>query len=228
MTCREIIKLLQKQYNPKNVEGMARFGIASKNTLGIAIPFLRGLAEKIGTDHALALELWETGIHEARILAGIIADPELITQKQMDSWAKDFDSWDICDCACTNLFDRSKFALKKIYQWHMRKEEFVKRASFSTIAGVTCHNRKLGNKVFIKFFPLIKKASIDERNFVKKAVNWALRNIGKRNSALNKQALKFANTLLQLDSKSARWIAKDAVRELSSPQVLKRLAKKNI
>jgi 3-methyladenine DNA glycosylase AlkD len=228
MNCKEVLSVLRKEYNPKNVRGMAHFGIHVDNALGISMPFLRNLAKKIGKDHNLSQELWKTGIHEARILASMVDEPEQLTQKQMNAWVKDFNSWDICDQVCMNLFSKSKYAVKKIYDWQNRKEEFVKRTSFTLIACVAWHDETLKDSEFIKFFALIKKVANDERNFVKKAVNWALRNIGKRNMALNKEAVKFANTLLKLDSKSAHWKAKDAIRELSSPQVLNRLAKKDI
>ncbi len=216
MTKKEVIKKLKSQANPKNVEGMARFGINPKGTLGISISVLRPLAKKIGKDHKLALELWASGIHEARILAGFIAEPSKFTEKQMEKWVSDFDSWDVCDQVCSSLFDKTEFAYRKVSEWAERKEEFVKRAGFVLIAVLAVHDKEASDKDFEKFFPLIKKHSCDERNFVMKAVNWALRQIGKRNLTLNKKAIKLAKEIEKIDSKSARWIAKDALRELTS------------
>ena len=176
-----IIKRIKSLSNPKNVQGMARFGINLKNTYGVPIPELRKMAKEIGTNHALALELWTTGIHEARILASMIADKDKITSKQMDSWVKDFDSWDVCDQCCMNLFRWTKHAHKKVLQWSKDKKEFVRRAGFALLAAMA-FDHKQGD--FEQYFPLIKKYSIDERNFVKKAVNWALRQIGKRDKIM--------------------------------------------
>lgn len=209
----QIVKKLKALANPKDVEGMARFGINPKGTLGVSIPALRKMAREIGKDHSLALELWETGIHEARILAGMIADSQKLTRGQMESWVKDFDSWDVCDQVCSNLFDRTPFAHQKAKEWSGRKEEFVKRAGFALMAALAVHDKKAVDKDFLKFFPLIKKHSVDERNFVKKAVNWALRQIGKRNLKLRRAAIKLAQEILKKDSRSARWIANDALRE---------------
>jgi len=223
MTSAEILKKLESMSNPKNVAGMARFGINPENTLGISIPELRNLAKKIGKDHKLALQLWSSEIHEARLLAGFVDESEKITEKQMESWAKDFDSWDICDQVCSNLFDKIPGISKKSVEWSARKEEFVKRAGFTLMACLAVHNKKAGNKSFEKFLPIIKRESTDERNFVRKAVNWALRQIGKRNLKLNKSAIKTAKEIQKINSKSARWIAGDALRELTGSPVQKRL-----
>ncbi|MFH1067660.1 MAG: DNA alkylation repair protein [bacterium] len=211
---REITAKLKSLANSKNVEGMARFGINSKETLGISIPVLRKMAKEIGKDHALALELWETGIHEARLLAGFIADPQQLTRKQMEKWVKDFDSWDVCDQVCSNLFDRTPFAYQKAKEWSEKKSEFVKRAGFVLMAALSVHDKKATDKDFLQFFPLIKKHAVDEHNFVKKAVNWALRQIGKRNPLLRRAAIKLAYEIKQMAFRSARWIANDALREL--------------
>jgi len=224
MRYQEIIKRLKAQKNPKNVEGMARFGIRPKTKVyGISMPEIRKLAKDISKNHQLALELWESGIHEARILSGLIAEAEELTEKQMEKWVKDFDSWDICDQVCMNLFDKTKLAEKKIFEWEKRKEEFARRTAFSLMAALAVHNKELEDKEFIKFFPLIKRASTDERNFVRKAVNWALRQIGKRNKKLNKEAIRLAKEIQRINSKSARWIANDAIRELIGENVQKRL-----
>lgn len=219
MEYEEAIKKLKSMASPKDVEGMARFGINPKNNLGISIYKLRPLAKEIGENHELALKLWDSGIHDARLLAVFIEDPEKVNEEQMDSWANDFDSWDVCDQACTSLFDLTSFAYKKVFDWAERDEEFVKRAAFSIIAGLAVHDKKADDSKFEEFFSLIKKQSTDDRNYVKKAVNWALRNIGKRNLKLNKKAIQLAKEIQKIDSKSAKWIASDAIRELTSKKV---------
>lgn len=212
----QIIKKLKSLRNPDNVAGMKRFGINSKKMLGLSRPQLRQLGKEIPKKHKLALELWKTEYLEARILASLIDEPDKVTEKQMDSWVMDIDSWDLCDQVCTNLFRKTKFAFGKIKEWSRREEEYVKRTSFSLLAFMAVHAKSEPDKTFIKFFPMIKKASIDERNFVRKAVNWALRNIGKKNKNLNQSAIKLAKEIEKIDSKSARWIARDAIRELTS------------
>jgi 3-methyladenine DNA glycosylase AlkD len=221
----EIIQKLKSLASPKNVEGMARFGINPNNTLGISVPVLRDIAREAGKDHQLAQELWASSIHEARILACFIDKPEMVTELQMESWVKDFDSWDVCDLCCSDLFDRTKFAHQKAVEWSGREEEFVKRAGFTLMAALAVHDKKASDADFLKFLPIIKRESTDERNFAKKAVNWALRNIGKRNLDLNKMAIKTAEEIQKIDSKSARWIAADALRELTGEAVQKRLNK---
>ena len=223
MTYREILKKLKSLANPKNVAGMARFGINSKNTLGVAIPVLRRLAKEVGKSHWLASQLWNSGIHEAKILASMVADPKLTDSRQMDNWVKDFDSWDVCDQTCLNLFCQTKSAFKKCAQWSVKKEEFVRRAGFALMACLAFKDKKAGDEKFKKFFVAIKKYSIDERNYVRKAVNWALRQIGKRNKILNKLAIKTAEEISKMNFKSARWIAADALRELKSKAVQQRL-----
>ncbi len=220
----EIIKKLEKLANPKNVEGMARFGIKPGKVLGISIPKLRKMAKEIGKNHKLALQLWKSGIHEARLLAGLIDEIDKVTEKQMDSWIKDFDSWDVCDLVCANVFDKTPFAFRKAIEWTKRKNEFEKRAGFALMACLAWHDKEAGNNKFIKFFPAIRRESIDERNYVKKANNWALRQIGKRNINLNKKTIKLALTIQKIESRSARWIANDALRELKSEAVQKRLS----
>ncbi|MDD5687834.1 MAG: DNA alkylation repair protein [Elusimicrobia bacterium] len=223
MNLEEILKKLKSLYNPANIEGMARFGSTPKNAYGIAIPVLRELAKEIGKNHELALQLWDTEIHEARILSSMIDDPEQVTELQMDTWVQDFDSWDTCDQVCDNLFQKTKFAHKKIDRWSKREEEFVKRSAFTLIACLAVHDKQANDHTFLDFLRIIKRESTDERNFVKKAVNWALRNIGKRNIKLNRLALKTVLEIQKIDSKSAKWIAADAFRELKSTAVLKRL-----
>ena len=218
-----MIEKLRSMGNPKNVEGMARYGINPKNNLGVSIYKLRPLAKEIGINHELSLKLWKSGIHDARLLAVFIANPSQVTEEQMDSWAEDFDSWDVCDQACTSLFDLIPHANKKVFEWAENEREFVKRAAFSIIAGLAVHDKESDDKKFEKFFPIIKRESTDDRNYVKKAVNWALRNVGKRNKNLNKKAIKIAKEIQKIDSKTARWIANDAIRELTSEKIKKKL-----
>jgi 3-methyladenine DNA glycosylase AlkD len=226
MAIGEILQKFKALENPKNVEGMARFGIRPKTKVyGVSIPELRKLAKAIKKDHNLAKELWQTKIHEARILAGMIEDYEKLTIGQIKKWVKDFDSWDVCDQVCMNLLDKSQISKDLIFEFAKSKEEFIKRTAFSLMAALASHDKKMQDKDFVKFFPLIKRASIDERNFVKKAVNWALRGIGKRNKNLNTEAVKLAKELLKINSKSAKWIANDAIRELTGENVQKRLCK---
>lgn len=226
MEVRKIIEKLKSLSNPKAIEGMARFGINPENTYGVSIPTLRKMAKEIGNSHILAQELWSSGIHEARILAGMIDEPEMVTEEQTEGWVKDFDSWDVCDQVCGNLFDRTPFAYKKAIEWSKRYEEFVKRAGFVLMAELAAHDKKTGDEEFLKFFPVIKREVTDERNFVRKAVNWALRQIGKRNLSLNKKAIETAQEIQKIDSKSAKWIASDAIRELTSGAIQERLQKR--
>lgn len=199
--------------NEKNREGMKRFGIQFKEAYGVNIPVLRKLAKEYKGNHELALELWETKIHELMLLAIFIDDYKQVTLKQMDKWVKDFSSWDICDQCCSNLFDKTPYAFDKIFEWSGKKEEFVKRAGFVLIATMSVHNKKLDDEVFLEFFPLLEREAYDERNFVKKAVNWALRQVGKRSKYLFDEAIKVAERISRQDSKSAKWIAADALRE---------------
>jgi 3-methyladenine DNA glycosylase AlkD len=226
MDYEEIITTLQTLANPENVKGMARYGISQHNNLGISIYHLRPLAKQIGINHTLALKLWDSQIHDARLLACFIDDPANVTSEQMDTWVADFDSWDICDQACTSLFDLTPLAYKKVFQWAPNEKEFIRRAAFSLIAGLTVHDKTAKDQDFERFFPLCITYSTDERNYVKKAVNWALRNIGKRNHTLNKKAIQIAKKIKQIDSKSSRWIASDALRELTSQKTQERLERK--
>lgn len=222
----EVIGELKAKANPENVEGMAKFGMSAVKRLGVSVPDMRKLAKEIGKDHQLALDLWKTGIPEARIVAGMIGDPEKLTEKQMDSWAKEFDSWDVCDQVCMNLFDKSPLAMKKIHDWSEREEEFVKRAAYALIACLAWHDKEAEDEQFIGLFPVISRGATDDRNFVKKSVNWALRHIGKRNPNLNRAAIRAAREIRAIDSKPARWIGSYAIRELESDAVQKRLEKK--
>lgn len=222
-TAEEILERLRKMANPANVAGMSRYGINPENTLGISIPNLRLLAKEIGKDHSLAQDLWTSGIHEARILAAFIDDPKQVTEAQMEQWAADFDSWDVCDQVCGNLFDRTPYAYQKAVDWSSREAEFVKRSGFALMAWLPVHDKKARDEQFELFFPAIIAQSTDSRNFVRKSVNWALRNIGKRNRWLNQRAIETAQEIACIDSKTARWIANDALKELTSLAVQSRL-----
>ena len=216
----EVLKDLKSKAKP---EGMARFGITGAKRLGISMPELRKMGKALGKDHALALKLWTTGIQDAMILAALIDDPKEVTEEQAESWARDISSWDVCDQLCMNLLEKVPFVLKLVKQWSKREEEFVKRASFALIACLAWHDKKASDDFFIDLFPVIKSGASDNRNYVKKAVSWALRNIGKRNPNLNQQALKLAKEISKIDSKATRWIASDVIRELESEAFRRRL-----
>lgn len=220
---RQVLDQLEALADPSRLAGMARYGIAVDAAMGVSIPELRGIARKFGTAHALALGLWDTGIHEARILASLVDDPKEVTPSQMDAWVRDFDSWDLCDQVCSNLFDRTGHAFRKATRWAGRRDEFVRRAGFATMAAAAVHRRDVGDEQFAAFLPVIAATATDERNYVKKAVNWALRQIGKRSRALNRKAVATAKQIQRMDSRSAQWIGSDALRELTSPAVQSRL-----
>ncbi|MDD4898140.1 MAG: DNA alkylation repair protein [Methanocellales archaeon] len=220
-----VVKELREKAVPDQLDGMARYGMVTEQRMGVSIPEIRKMAKQLDKDHKLALELWNTGIAEARILASMIGDPKKMTEDLMEDWVKDFNSWDICDQVCMNLFEKTPFAWKKILDWSERREEYVKRAAFALIACLAWHDKNAEDSRFVDLFSVIKLGATDERNYVKKAVNWALRNIGKRNVELNRRVIEFAEELLETDSKAARWIAKDAIRELESEPVQKRLKK---
>jgi len=220
------MKRLKEKARPDQVESMARFGIIGDKRMGVRVPDMRKLAKEIGKDHKLALELWKTGIPDARIVASMVAEPVKLTEEQMEDWVKDFNSWDVCDQVCMNLFDKTPLAWKKVRDWSKRKEEYVKRAAFSLIACLAWHDKTADDSKFMAFLPLIKREATDERNYVKKAVSWALRHIGKRNPALNLAAIAAAKEIKLINSKSARWIASDAFRELTSDAVQMRLKKR--
>jgi 3-methyladenine DNA glycosylase AlkD len=222
----DAIERIKSLHNPANVAGMARYGINSHDTYGVSIPALRKMAKEMGKDHRAALELWKSGIHEARLLAGFVDDPQHVTEEQMEAWVRDFDSWDICDQVCSNLFDRTLFAYRKVVEWSGRDEEYVKRAGYVLMAALAVHDKKASDEVFLAFLPIIKAGAADERNFVKKAVNWALRQIGKRNAKLNRDAIKAAEEIRKINAKSARWIASDALRELTSEAVARKMMKR--
>lgn len=220
-----IVALLRAAGSAKAREGMAKFEIPPDNACGVNTPVLRKMARELGRDHDLSLQLWHSGILEARILATFIADPARITKRQMEAWVRTIDSWPVCD-ACMFLFDKTPFAYEKAHEWSRRKREFEKRAAFALMAALASHDKAAPDARFVEFLPLIERAADDGRNFVRKAVNWALRGIGKRNTRLNRAAIACAKRIRAIDSRAARWIAADALRELQSEAVQARLAKR--
>lgn len=211
----EALALLHAQARPAALEGLARFAIAGDGRLGLSVPAMRGIARTLGREHALAQALWDTGIPDARIVASMVAEPALLTSRQMDAWTKGFSAWDVCDQTCLNAFCKSPLAWGKVEAWATRKPEFERRAAFALLATLTVHDKKAADATFVAALALVEAAADDDRNFVKKAVNWALRAIGKRNKALRAEAIAAALRIQQQGSKSARWIAADALRELT-------------
>ncbi len=222
---KDVLDKLQSKAKPDQLEGMAKYGIKVERRLGVSVPDMRKVAKEIGKDHKLALELWKTGIADARIVAAMVGDPDKLTEEQMEDWVMDINSWDVCDQVCMNLFEKNQLAWKKIVDWSEREEEFVKRTAFSLLACLAWHDKKASDKKFIELLPIIVRGATDEHNFVRKAVNWALRNIGKRDLDLNEAAINTAKEIQKLDSKAARWVASDALRELGSEAVLARLTR---
>jgi len=221
----EVLKKLKERAKPENLGGMAKYGMTRDRRLGVAVPEMRKIAKQSGKDHQLALDLWRAGIPEAMMVASMVDLAEAVTDEQMEDWVKDFNSWDVCDQVCMNLFAKTPLAWKKIRDWANRDEEFVKRAAFALIACLAWHNKETSDKKFIDLIPLIVEGATDERNLVKKGVSWALRHIGKRNPNLNEVVMKAAKEMQQMDSKPARWIASDALRDLTNGATKRRLEK---
>jgi 3-methyladenine DNA glycosylase AlkD len=209
--------------SPRGVEGMRRFGIVAAKAYGLSAPQMHRLAREAGRDHALAEALWRSGVHDARHIAAMVADPELVTEELVERWARDFASWDVVDTCCCYLFCRTRFGWRKAEEWSSRQEEFVKRAAFSMMAYLAVHDKSARDQDFLRLLPIIEREAGDERNFVRKAVNWALRQIGKRNLRLNRRAIAAGERIRRHDSRAAKWIAADALRELRSDAVQKRL-----
>jgi len=226
-TLNDVLDQLNNKAKSDQLDGMARFGIVGDQRLGVSVPDMRKIAKDIGKDHQLALDLWETGIPEAMIVASMVAEPDKLTEEQMEDWVVDINSWDICDQVCMNLFEKSPLAEKKIHDWSQREEEFVKRSAYALIACLAWHDKEASDEEFTKYFTVIIRGASDDRNYVKKAVSWALRNIGKRNLYLNQAAVEAAREIQQIDAKSARWIASDVIRELESEKVQARLRSKS-
>lgn len=220
----EVLAWLKRRGTQRTVKGMSRYGIEAKRAFGVQMGTLGSLSKRLGKDHALALELWKSGWYEARLLAALVDDPQLVTRRQMNAWASSFENWADCDTACFKLFDRTPFAWEKSRQWSSSPREFVKRGGFALMACLALHDKAAPDKRFLAFLPVIEKGARDERNFVKKAVSWALRSIGRRNRALNVAALEVAKRLTLSKEASARWVGKDALRELSSSKVRAQLA----
>lgn len=217
---------LERHASPKVRASMARYAIPAENAWGIAVGDLRKYARQVGRSHALAEGLWQSGWYEARMLAAFVDEPAAVTPAQMDAWAGDFDSWAICDTVCFHLFDRTPHAWKKVGPWARRRDEFVRRAAFALLASLTVHDKQADDDLFLQGLTLVERAAEDERNFVKKSVNWALRSIGKRSPALHAAAVALAERLAASDDPAARWNGKDALRELRSAGVVNRLAAK--
>jgi 3-methyladenine DNA glycosylase AlkD len=214
-----------KQHSTKRTrEGMARYGIPADDALGVSVADIRVLGKRLGRNQPLAAALWETGVYEARMLTSFVGEPARLTSAQMDRWCRDFDSWAICDSLCFHLFDRTPHAWTKVEQWSDKRQEFVKRAAFALLASLAAHDKQAPDAEFVERLVLIERAATDERNFVKKGVNWALRTIGKRNAALNAAAVTVARRLADSPEAAARWIGKDALRDLTSPAVVRRLS----
>ena len=212
----EVLRDLESRGSAANVAGMARYGIQAVRALGVCAPVLRATAKALGRDHALAEALWQTGVHEARAVACLVDDPVRVTRRQMERWARDFDSWAVCDAACSILFDKTPFAVMKAMEWSGCREEYVKRAGFVLMAALAVHDKQAPDALFLGFLPVIEREATDGRNFVRKAVNWALRQIGKRNPVLSQAAVATARVILLIDSPAARWVANDALRELEN------------
>src|SRR4051812_31339199 len=223
-TATSALAWLERHATKATRDGMARYGVQSDNALGVTMASMKVLANEVGPSHEVAAALWGIGVYETRMVAALVDEPARVTAAQMDQWAKDFDNWGICDTACFALFDRAPHAWKKVAQWRDRREEFVRRAAFALLWGLTVHDKQAADSSFVDGLRYIEKAATDERHFVKKAVNMALRAVGKRNVALNSAAVTVARRLAESDDETAAWVGRDALRELASPALSRRLA----
>lgn len=221
---KSVVAALRRLANKKTRDGLARYGIPSKKALGVSVGKIRQLAKRLGKNHDLAAALWGTDIYEARMLTAFLDDPALVTPAQMDRWAKDFDSWAICDTLCFHLFDRTPHAFRKVAQWAGRREEFVRRAAFALLASLALHEKVADDAHFALCLPLIERASTDDRNFVKKGVSWALRGVGRRSPKLHAASVELAQRLSGSEDAAARWIGKDTLRDITRPAVMRRIA----
>ncbi len=226
MDLEEVLAWLQRRGTQRTIAGMARYGIQAKRAFGVPMGTLLSLSKRLGEDHALSVALWESGWYEARLLAALVGDPKRVTRRQMNAWASGFENWADCDTVCFKLWDRTPFAWEKARQWSRSPRELVKRGGFVLMACLAGHDKTSPDKKFLGFLPLIEKGARDERNFVKKGVNWALRGIGRRSPALHAAALKVARRLALSEDAAPRWVGKDALRELSSPKVRAALARR--
>lgn len=220
-----ILAELESMKDDAAIEGMARFGIKTDRTWGVSVAALRSMAKRIGKDHDLAARLWNYGWRETRMLAFMVDDPARVTETQMEKWVKSLNSWDVCDGLCNDLLRLTPFAHAKAVAWSARPEPYVKRAGFVLMAVLAVHDKRDPDGTFIEFLKLIEREAGDDRNEVKKAVNWALRQIGKRNHELHGRAVAAAETIRRQDTPSARWIATDALRELTSVEMKRRMRK---
>jgi 3-methyladenine DNA glycosylase AlkD len=219
----ESLAWLERKGTQRNRDGMAHFGIVANQAFGVSMESIHILSKKLGRDHELALALWDTEWYEARLLAAFVDEPARVTPAQMNRWARDFDNWGICDTLCFKLFDKTPHAWSRIDQWSKRREEFVKRAAFALLASVALHDKEAANEPFTKSFALIERESTDDRNFVKKGVSWALRSVGHRNAVLNREATRVAKRLAASDDATARWIGKDALKDITRPSIIARV-----
>lgn len=217
---------LEAAGTPRTLANLVRFGIAARNAFGVSMPDIQALARRLGKSHELAAALWKTDCYEARLLAAFVDEPALVTGAQMDRWCRDFDNWAVCDTLCYKLFDRTPHAFGKVHAWGDAPEEFVKRAAFALLASLAVHDKKTADAAFLECLPLIERAAVDDRNFVKKGVSWALRTLGRRNLASNAAAVEVSRRLAASTAPAARWVGKDAFRELTSPLVARQLAKR--
>ena len=227
MNVNEVLTWLERRGTRRTVLGMARYGIEAERAFGVPMGTLLSLRKRLGKDHALSVALWESGWYEARLLAALVGDPKRVTRRQMNAWAAGFENWADCDTACFKLFDQTPFAWEKARQWAASPREFVKRAGFALMACLALHDKGAPDKTFLAFLPLVEKGARDERNFVKKAVSWALRAIGERSLALNAAALATAKRLAESGEAACRWVGKDALRQLASPAARARLTRRS-
>lgn len=222
-TATDVLKWLQQTGSPKAAAGLARFGLPTENAYGIAVGTLRQYAKAIGRDHGLAMKLWKTGSLDARILASFLGDPEQLTVAQMNAWCRDFDNWGTVDTACFALFDRSRHAWKVVPQWAKQQGEFQKRAGFVMIACLAAHDKHARDAAFLKCLPLIERGASDDRNFVKKGVSWALRQIGHRNARLHAAAVKTATKLSKSENATERWVGRDVLKDVTRATVIRKV-----
>ncbi len=226
MNLDKALQLLEDQADPAYLKKLAHFNIKNVQALGLRVPQIRAIAKQIKSNHSLALELWDTKIHEARLLACFIANPKLVDEAFMEHWVNDFNAWDICDQVCATIFVHSPLAYSKAMAWSKHEKEFIKRAGFVLMACLSIHDKKADDESIMQFFPALIEGASDERNFVKKAVNWAIRQIGKRNLNLHKQAIMLAEEIYLMDLPAAKWIANDALKELKNEKIMERIKRK--
>jgi 3-methyladenine DNA glycosylase AlkD len=223
-SAKDVLLRLERLGTRKTRDGMARYGIVAKKALGVTMTDLKVLAKSLGRDHALAAALWDTGVYEARLLAALVDDAQQVTPAQMDRWCGGFENWADGDTACFLLFDRTPHAFGRVDRWARRPGEYEKRAAFALLASLALHDRTSPDAAFSRRLPLVEKAALDERNFVKKGVSWALRSIGRRSAALRAAALESAGRLAASPSPAARWVGKDALRDLAKKAAVRRIA----